>query len=151
MKEASAVPSPEAVLLIMRRAERPFTGSDRWSRYNTCTDCFLLSFAVLPHPSSPPLLCFRLVLTLMLTKRFVKQDLSGGEDGKTDKSERKERRGGTAGLRSTTGQLHSVWSVRLAFCHTALTERVGVLQPYWHSVTWGNVNYRILLFISNSL
>lgn len=35
----------------------------------------------------------------MLTKHFVKQDLPGGEleDEKTDKSARKERRGGTAG------------------------------------------------------
>lgn len=90
------LPSPEAVFLIMRQAERPFTGSDRWSRYNTRTDCFLLSFVVLPHPTSPLLLCFRLVLTLMLTKRFVKQDLLGGEDEKTDKSEVKERRSSNA-------------------------------------------------------
>lgn len=37
--------------------------------------CRLSFFHFLPPP---PLLRFRLVLTLMLTKRFVKQDLSGG-------------------------------------------------------------------------
>ena len=106
------------------------------------------------HSPSSPLLSprFRLVLTLMLTKRFVKQDLSGGrrrvEDEKTDKSERKERRGGTAGLRSTPGQFHGVWSVRFAFRHAALTSAWECYrEPRWHLVTWGNSNYRNLLFI----
>lgn len=152
-RKRALLPSPEAAFLIMRRAERPFTASDRWSRYNTRADCFLLSFVVSLHSPSSPLLSprFRLVLTLMLTKRFVKQDLSGGrrvEDEKTDKSERKERRGGTAGLRSTPGQFHGVWSVRFAFRHAALTNAWECYrEPRWHLVTWGNSNYRNLLFI----
>lgn len=51
-----------------------------------------------PHlRSSPPLLCFRLVLTLMLTKRFVKQDLSGVEDEK-----QANRRGRSAAFHTGT-------------------------------------------------
>lgn len=114
---------------------------------------FSCRLSSLHSPSSPFLSPrFRLVLTLMLTKRFVKQDLSGGgrrvEDEKTDKSERKERRSGTAGLRSTPGQFHGVWSVRFAFRHAALTNAWECYrEPRWHLVTWGNSNYRNLLFI----
>lgn len=60
-------------------------------------------------PPSPPLSCLHLVLTLMLTKRFVKQDLSGGR--KTRKQTNRRGRSDVAalrGLRSTPGQLHSV-------------------------------------------
>lgn len=62
-----------------------------------------------PLPPSPPLSCLHLVLTLMLTKRFVKQDLSGGR--KTRKQTNRRGRSDVAalrGLRSTPGQLHSV-------------------------------------------
>lgn len=96
---ASFLPSPEVAFLIMRRAERPLyrlrqmKQIRRWRR--------LFSLVVSPLPPFPS--CLRRVPALMLTKRFVKQrSLRGGPEdgGKTDKSGRKQRRGGTPGPRA---------------------------------------------------